>query len=113
MLDELRDWWLTTTPETRTAFQVGSLVLVALLCGHFLAAMVTRVLRAWNFDATLRVPGSGRVTTDADSGLTRPPSGRSVSQPCCGWAVWSSRALSCRRWPALPAWRCGSSRSTC
>src|SRR5437762_2049393 len=70
MLDELQDWWLTTTPETRTAVQTGSLILAALLCGHFLAAMVTRALRAWNLDAALRVPGSGRTAADPNGGLT-------------------------------------------
>ncbi len=58
MLDELQTWWQNTTPETQAALQEGGLVLAALLVGHFLGTMVSRGLRARNFDAALRLPGS-------------------------------------------------------
>jgi hypothetical protein len=58
MFDELRTWWQNTTPETAVLIRQGGVVLVALLGGHFLGAMVGRALRARNFDAALRLPGS-------------------------------------------------------
>ena len=70
MLDELQTWWRNTTPETQTALQEGSLVVGALLCGHFLGAMVTRALRARNFNAALRVPGSAPAGAEGELGIT-------------------------------------------
>lgn len=58
MFEELQSWWQNLGPETQEALQTGSLVLVALLGGHFLGAMVARALRARNFDAALRLPGA-------------------------------------------------------
>ena len=58
MFDELRTWWQNTTPETAVLVRQGAVMLVALLGGHFLGSMVTRALRARNFDAALRLPGS-------------------------------------------------------
>jgi hypothetical protein len=70
MLDELQSWWQNTTPEMQAAVQNGSLVLAAFVGGHFLGAMVARALRARNFDAALRVPGSLRPGPEADRGFT-------------------------------------------
>jgi hypothetical protein len=70
MLDELQTWWQNTTPETRTALQTGGLVIAALLGGHFLGAIVARALRARNFDAALRVPGSSSSGAEPDHGIT-------------------------------------------
>jgi hypothetical protein len=70
MLDELRTWWQNTTPETQAALQAVGIVVAALLGGHFLGSMVARVLRARNFDAVLRLPGSTPARTDADRGFT-------------------------------------------
>jgi hypothetical protein len=70
MLDELQTWWQNTTPETRTALQNGGLVLAAFLGGHFLGAMVARALRARNFDAVLRLPGSSSPGAPGDHGFT-------------------------------------------
>jgi hypothetical protein len=70
MLDELQTWWQNTTPETRTALQTGGLVLAALLGGHFLGSMLARALRARNFDAALRPPGSSSPGAGADHGIT-------------------------------------------
>src|SRR5262249_14458192 len=40
-----------------------------LIGGHFLAALVTRTLRGWDFDASLRVPGAA-AAADPARGLT-------------------------------------------
>src|SRR5579871_6494071 len=70
MLDELQTWWQNTTPETRTALHNAGLVVVVLLGGHFLGAMVARALRARNFDAALRMPGSSPAGAGGDHGFT-------------------------------------------
>ena len=70
MLNELQTWWQNTTPETQAALQTGSLVILALLGGHVLGAMVARGLRARNFDAALRLPGSSPQGTEANCGIT-------------------------------------------
>ncbi|HLJ93601.1 MAG TPA: hypothetical protein VKU02_10470 [Gemmataceae bacterium] len=64
MLDELQNWWQQVTPEMREAGQRGSLVLAALIGGYFLGSMVAHWLRAKNFDAALRLPGSPTPATD-------------------------------------------------
>jgi hypothetical protein len=69
VLDELKTWWQNTTPETQATFQDVAVALVALLGGHILGAMVARALRARNFDAVLRLPGSP-PGPDADRGFT-------------------------------------------
>jgi hypothetical protein len=70
MLDELRAWWQNTTPEMREAIQTSGLVIVALLGGHFLGSLVARTLRAKNFDAALRLPGSLPAGTEPEHGIT-------------------------------------------
>lgn len=70
MFDELQTWWQNITPEMQVVFQNGGLVLVALVGGHFLGRMVTRVLRARNFDAALRLPGSSAPAPAVDQGIT-------------------------------------------
>jgi hypothetical protein len=70
MLDELQTWWQNTTPETQVALREGSLVLAALLGGHYLGSMVARALRARNFDAVLRLPGSSPPAPEASHGFT-------------------------------------------
>ncbi len=70
MLEELQTWWQNTTPETRLALREGSLALAALLCGHFLGSRVARTLRAWNFDAALRLPSSTHPGAEAGRGFT-------------------------------------------
>jgi hypothetical protein len=70
VLDELQTWWRNTTPEAQAALQTGGLVLAALLGGHFLGLLVARALRARNFDAALRVPGSPAPAPGADPGIT-------------------------------------------
>ncbi|HXG12604.1 MAG TPA: hypothetical protein VNK04_22800 [Gemmataceae bacterium] len=69
MLDELQIWWQNLTPQTQGAIRDGSLVLAALLGGHFLGTMVARALRARNFDAALRPPGSSPAA-EASAGIT-------------------------------------------
>ena len=66
MLEQLQTWWQTVTPETQEAIQTGGLVLAALLGGQFLGMMVARTLRAWNFDAAVRLPNSPPSDLDAD-----------------------------------------------
>jgi hypothetical protein len=70
MLDELQTWWQNTPPETQAALVDGGLALAALLGGHFLGALAARALRARNFDAALRLPGSSPPATEADKGIT-------------------------------------------
>jgi len=70
MLDELQTWWQNTTSETQSLIQDGLLVFVAILAGHFLDLMVTRALRAKNFDAALRLPGGSSPGAVADHGIT-------------------------------------------
>src|SRR5262245_29206294 len=70
MLDELRSWWQNTTPETREAIQTTGLVIAALLGGHFLGAMVGRILRTKKFDAALRLPSSSPEGTESEHGIT-------------------------------------------
>jgi hypothetical protein len=69
MLEELSTWWQNVTPEIRSAFMDGSLILVGLLGGHFLGTMAARVLRSKNFDAALRLPGSS-PNAEAEHGIT-------------------------------------------
>jgi hypothetical protein len=68
--DELQKLWQNVTPETQVLIQDGAVVLVALLGGHFLGAIVARALRAKNFDAVLRLPGSPPPLTDANGSWT-------------------------------------------
>src|SRR4029077_1369615 len=68
-LEQLKNWWQNTTPETQAALQDGGVVVVALLGGYVLGAIVARRLRARNFDAALRLPGSSPIA-DADSHIT-------------------------------------------
>src|SRR5438874_7920444 len=67
MFDELRTWWQNATPETAVLIRQGGLVLAALLGGHFLGSMVARALRARNFDAALRLPGSSSAASTGRS----------------------------------------------
>lgn len=70
MLEELRTWWQNTTPLTREALQTGGMVLAALLEGHFLGCRLTRGLRAKNFDAIFRLPGSTAAGGESEHGIT-------------------------------------------
>jgi hypothetical protein len=58
MLEQLQSYWQGVPPQAQAALREAGLVVVVLLAGHFLGAMVARVLRARNFDATLRLPGA-------------------------------------------------------
>jgi hypothetical protein len=70
VFDELQSWWQSIPAGTQTALQTLSLVAAALLGGYFLGLMVTRALRARNFDAALRLPGSSPPGTEAERGFT-------------------------------------------
>lgn len=70
MFDELLPWLQNIAPETRANLQTIGIVLAALLGGHFLGAMVTRTLRAKNFDAALRLPGASPEGKEPEHGIT-------------------------------------------
>jgi hypothetical protein len=69
MLDQLQDWWQSSSPEVQILVRDGGLVLGAFVVGHFVGRMVARGLRARNFDAALRPPGAAPVS-EADHGFT-------------------------------------------
>jgi hypothetical protein len=58
MFEQLQTWWQGVPPQAQAAAREAGLVVVVLLAGHFLGAMVARLLRARDFDATLRLPGA-------------------------------------------------------
>jgi hypothetical protein len=70
MLDELQNWWQNLSPETLEHLKGCGVALAALLGGHFLGKLVTRALRARNFDAALCLPTSGSPTAEAAHGFT-------------------------------------------
>jgi hypothetical protein len=70
MLEQLQTWWQNTAPDTQAILWDGGLALAALLVGHFVGAMVARALRAHNFDAALRLPGSSPPAAEAGRHIT-------------------------------------------
>src|SRR2546426_1369875 len=70
MLDEIQTFWQNLSPEIQTAAQIGSLLLGALVGGHYLGVMVGRALRAKNFDAVLRPPSSSSAGAETEHGFT-------------------------------------------
>jgi hypothetical protein len=70
MLDELQAWWQNVSPETQANLQTVGVVLAAALGGHLLGAMVSRALRARNFDAALSPPSSAPPGAEAAHGFT-------------------------------------------
>ncbi len=69
--EDLQSGWEGAPPEAQTAVQAGSVVLLGLLAGHFLAALVWRELHKLNFDATLRLPrASTAPAAEAEHGIT-------------------------------------------
>jgi hypothetical protein len=70
MFDSLQTWWQELAPEVQGAVRDGGVVLAALLVGQILGAVVARALRARNFDAALRLPGSSRPAAATGHGIT-------------------------------------------
>jgi hypothetical protein len=93
MLDELKSWWQSTTPETQRLLHDGGVALAALLGGYLLGVMVARILRSWNFDAALRPPRSSPPGPEADRGFTPTRvAGLLVLLTVWAWAAcWLSR----------------------
>lgn len=89
-LEELRTWWQNLAPETHTLIRAAGLVLAALAAGHFLGKLAARVLRARNFDAALRLPGSAPPSSETDAGGITPTFlvGMLVRLTVWAWAVW-------------------------
>jgi hypothetical protein len=56
--DELQTWWQSISPDMQTGVQDIGVALLALVGGHILGVVVGRSLRARNFDAVLRLPGT-------------------------------------------------------
>jgi hypothetical protein len=91
MFDELRTWWQNTTPETAVLIRQGGLMLAALVGGYYLGSMVARALRARNFDAALRLPGSS-----AGASMSRSFTPTVVAGLLVRFTVWAMAA----RWLA-------------
>jgi hypothetical protein len=70
MLEQLQTWWQQISPETQAVLPAVGVVLGALLGGYLLGKFVAGVLRARNFDATLRLPGAPPPGPEADRGFT-------------------------------------------
>jgi hypothetical protein len=70
MLNDLQNWWQNRNPETDTYLLEAGVVLAAFFGGLFLGALVARALRARNFDAVLRPPGSSPTGTEGGHGFT-------------------------------------------
>jgi hypothetical protein len=70
MLDDLLTRWQNLNPETQAAVQTIGTMVVALLGGQVVGAMVARGLRARNFDAALRLPGSTPAAGEEVHGFT-------------------------------------------
>src|SRR5438132_8603875 len=88
MLDELQNWWQSTTPEMRVPLQQGSLVLAALIGGYVGGSMVARALRARNCDAALRVAGSSPPAPEGSRGFVP----TTVAGPLVRLTVWAAAA---------------------
>jgi hypothetical protein len=58
MVDELRSWWQNVGSDNQALLQDVGVVLVALVGGHFLGVIATRMLSSKNFDNALRLPGT-------------------------------------------------------
>jgi hypothetical protein len=70
MLEQLQTWWQNAGPETQTYIQEGGWLLLALVGGHFVAAIIGRALRARNFDAVLRASSSSSALAGQAHGFT-------------------------------------------
>jgi hypothetical protein len=70
MFEQLQTWWQNSGLETQTALRDGIVVVVALLGGHLVARLLTRALRARNFDAALRMPPSTLQNKEAEHRFT-------------------------------------------
>src|SRR5437868_6393702 len=70
MLEQLQTWWRNAGPETQTLVQEGGWLLLALVDGHFVAAIIARALRARNFDAVLRVSSPSSALAGQTHGFT-------------------------------------------
>jgi hypothetical protein len=93
MFDEVQTWWQSVSPETQTAVQAGSALLLGLLAGHFLARLVWRGLQNLQFDATLRLPRSASAPAEAEHGITPTLIGANLVR-LTAWALaiwWASR----------------------
>jgi hypothetical protein len=90
MPDDLQTYWDMLTPQSQGLIQAVGLVLLGLAGGHFLGSMVARGLRARNFDAALRPPGSPPPSPlDPDTGITPTfVAGWLVRLTVWAWPVW-------------------------
>ncbi|MCI0682434.1 MAG: hypothetical protein L0Y71_10035 [Gemmataceae bacterium] len=89
-LEELQTWWQELSPEFHSGLRTVGLVLAALVAGHILGKIAARTLRARNFDAVLRLPGSAPTPpAEIDAGIT--PTfliGMLVRLTIWAWAGW-------------------------
>jgi hypothetical protein len=70
MFEQLETWWQLIPPEAQGVLPDVGVVLGALLGGYVLGKIVAGVLRARNFDATLRLAGAPSPGPEADRGFT-------------------------------------------
>lgn len=69
-LNEAQSWWLSQSLEAQAGIRTASTLLLAFIAGHFLGKMVGRFLSAWNFDASLRLPGSATPSPETAHGIS-------------------------------------------
>src|SRR5262249_7837472 len=70
MLEQLQTCWQQMPREAQGVLPAVGVVLGALLGGYVLGKIVAGVLRARNFDATLRLRGAPPPGPEADRGFT-------------------------------------------
>jgi hypothetical protein len=72
MLEQLQTWWqnLNLSAENQALALEAGVALAALLAGHILGRIASRILRARNFDFVLRLPRPAHASAPPDHGIT-------------------------------------------
>jgi hypothetical protein len=92
MFEQWQTWWQNSGLETQTTIREGVVLVLALLAGHLLARAVAGYLRAHNFDAALRLPGSSAPSSESHHFTPTFFAGMLVRLSIWGWAAcWLAR----------------------